>query len=312
MTNLNEASNLNEAPEISLPSISSSAMLVEHTCSKWGRNTKKDKAASAKVVVDNNANKDTATVGKVLLGDSASLKALHTLASNARNLHYAMTLPWNDMGHRMLPTETYFKYNELMTDMQGEFYRLKGEFLGAYDWDRAQENARLGDLHNAADYPTTESLADKFEFRIAYFSISDPNDFRISVGNEQTQVLKDHMNKYHNARFDGAMNSMWKRVHVAVSNMSERLREPEAGEYVSPSTGALVFKGSLVDNVLDVIDLLKSCNVTGDSKQEAIRRSLEDSVRGVTADGLRTSPTLRAETKASIDDVIANLPSLDL
>jgi hypothetical protein len=33
---------------------------------------------------------------------------------------------------------------------------------------------------------------------------------------------------------------------------------------------------------------------------------------GVTTDGLRMSATLRAETKASIDDIILNLPSLDL
>ncbi len=311
MTNLNVATDVNVAPEISLPSISSSAMLVEHTCSKWGRSNKKDKAASAKVVVDNNANKDTASVSKVLLGDSDTLKALHSLAGNARNLHYAMTLPWNDMGHRMLATEMYPKYHEVMTDLQGEFYRLKGEFLSVYDWERAQENARLGDLWNAEDYPTADSLVDKFEFRLSYFSISDPNDFRISVGNEQTQILKDHMNDYHNARFDGAMNNMWKRVHEMASHMSERLRVAGEDDKVS-KTGSLKFNESMVDHAVDIVALLGACNVTGDSKQEAIRRRLEDALHGVTTDGLRNSSTLRAETKASIDDIILNLPSLDL
>jgi hypothetical protein len=286
-------------------------MLVEHTCSKWGRSNKKDKAASAKVVVDNNANKDTASVSKVLLGDSDTLKALHSLAGNARNLHYAMTLPWNDMGHRMLATEMYPKYHEVMTDLQGEFYRLKGEFLSVYDWERAQENARLGDLWNAEDYPTADSLVDKFEFRLSYFSISDPNDFRISVGNEQTQILKDHMNDYHNARFDGAMSHMWKRVHKLALRMSERLREAEEGAKVS-KTGALPIHDSMVDEAMIILDLLAACNVTGDSQQEAIYKKFEDTMYGVTTDGLRMSATLRAETKASIDDIILNLPSLDL
>ena len=307
MTNL---ATLDQAPEISTPSISSSAMLVEHTCSKWtGR--KKDKAASTKVVADNNANKNTATVNKVLLGDSPTLKAIHSLAGNARNMHYAMTLPWNDLGHRMLTTQMYPRYHEVMTDMQNEFYRLKTEFLGVYDWEIGKENARLGDLWNAGDYPTTLSLHDKFEFRISYEAINDPNDFRVNVGEEQAALLKEHMNKHHNARFDGAMNNMWQRVHKMATHMSERLRV--AGEDDKASkTGSLKFNESMVDHAVDIVALLGACNVTGDSQQEAIRLRLEDALHGVTTDGLRMSATLRAETKASIDAIILNLPSLDL
>ena len=307
MTNL---ATLDQAPEISTPSISSSAMLVEHTCSKWtGR--KKDKAASTKVVADNNANKNTATVNKVLLGDSPTLKAIHSLAGNARNMHYAMTLPWNDLGHRMLTTQMYPRYHEVMTDMQNEFYRLKTEFLGVYDWEIGKENARLGDLWNAGDYPTTLSLHDKFEFRISYEAINDPNDFRVNVGEEQAALLKEHMNKHHNARFDGAMDNMWKRVHKLAVRMSERLRVAEVGEKVS-KTGALPIHDSMVDEAMIILDLLAACNVTGDSQQEAIYKKFEDTMYGVTTDGLRMSSTLRAETKASIDDIILNLPSLDL
>ena len=305
-----EVARATSAPDISTPSISSSAMLVEHTCSKWmGR--KKDKDASAKVVADNIAEPDTASVNKVLLGDSPTLKAIHSLAANARNLHYAMTLPWNDMGHRMLPTETYFKYHELMTDIQGEFDRLVEEFLATYDWEVSMAQARLGTLFVRNDYPTTASLSDKFAFRMSYFAISDPQDFRIKVGQEQEQVLKDHMNEYHNARFNGAMNHMWKRVHDVASNMSVRLRVAGENDKVS-KTGALPLHDSMVDHALDIIELLGACNVTGDSQQEAIRRRFEDALHGVTTDGLRNSATLRAETKASIDNIILNLPSLDL
>ena len=307
MTNL---ATLDQAPEISTPSISSSAMLVEHTCSKWtGR--KKDKAASTKVVADNNANKNTATVNKVLLGDSPTLKAIHSLAGNARNMHYAMTLPWNDLGHRMLPTEMYMKYHETMTDMQMEFDRLVEEFCNNYSWEVSRAQARIGDLFDLADYPSEATIRSKFAFRISYEAINDPNDFRVNVGEEQAALLKEHMNKHHNARFDGAMNNMWQRVHKMATHMSERLRV--AGEDDKASkTGSLKFNESMVDHAVDIVALLGACNVTGDSQQEAIRLRLEDALHGVTTDGLRMSATLRAETKASIDDIILNLPSLDL
>jgi hypothetical protein len=307
MTNL---ATLDQAPEISTPSISSSAMLVEHTCSKWtGR--KKDKAASIKVVADNNADKDTATVNKMLLGDSPALKALTSLANNARNLHYDMTLPWNDMGHRMLATEMYMKYHEVMTDIQMEFDRLVEEFCSNYTWEVSRAQARIGDLFKIEDYPTEESIRSKFAFRLSYMPINDPNDFRINVGEEQAKILKEHFDGYHNARFDGAMSHMWKRVHKLALRMSERLRVAEEGAKVS-KTGALPIHDSMVDEAVDILELLGACNVTGDSQQEAIRQKFEGALHGVTTDGLRMSATLRAETKASIDDIILNLPSLDL
>ena len=307
MTNL---AMLDQAPEISTPSISSSAMLVEHTCSKWvGRKT--DKKASAKVVADNFMDEDTATVHKMLLGDSPALKALTSLACNARNMHYAMTLPWNDLGHRMLPTEMYMKYHETMTDIQMEFDRLVEEFCNNYSWEVSRAQARIGDLFNLADYPSEATIRSKFAFRLSYMPINDPNDFRVNVGEEQAKILKEHFDGYHNARFNGAMSHMWKRVHKLSLRMSERLRVAEVGEKVS-NTGALPIHDSMVDEAMDILEMLGACNVTGDSQQEAIRKKFEDTMYGVTTDGLRMSSTLRAETKASIDDIILNLPSLDL
>jgi len=307
MTNL---AMLDQAPEISTPSISSSAMLVEHTCSKW-TNRKKDKAASIKVVEDNSMDKDTATVNKMLLGDSPALKALTSLANNARNMHYDMTLPWDDMGHRLLATEMYMKYHETMTDIQMEFDRLVEEFCNNYTWEVSRAQARIGDLFKIEDYPTEATIRSKFAFRISYESINDPKDFRVNVGEEQAALLKEHMNKHHNARFNGAMSHMWKRVHKLALRMSERLRVAEVGEKVS-KTGALPIHDSMVDEAMDILELLGACNVTGDSQQEAIRQKFEDTMYGVTTDGLRMSANLRAETKASIDDIILNLPSLDL
>ena len=127
----------------------------------------------------------------------------------------------------------------------------------------------------------------------------------------EAEILKEHMNKHHNASFNGVMDSMWKRVHKLALRMSERLRVAEVGEKVS-KTGALPIHDSMVDEAMIILDLLAACNVTGDSQQEAIYKKFEDTMYGVTTDGLRMSSTLRAETKASIDDIILNLPSLDL
>tara|TARA_B110000858_G_scaffold171815_1_gene202571 strand:- start:221 stop:841 length:621 start_codon:yes stop_codon:yes gene_type:complete len=205
----------------------------------------------------------------------------------------------------------YMKYHETMTDLQMEFDRLVEEFCSNYTWEVSRAQARIGDLFNLADYPNEATIRSKFAFRISYEAINDPNDFRVNVGEEQAEILKEHMNKHHNARFNGVMDSMWKRVHKLALRMSERLRVAEVGEKVS-KTGALPIHDSMVDEAMIILDLLAACNVTGDSQQEAIYKKFEDTMYGVTTDGLRMSATLRAETKASIDDIILNLPSLEM
>ena len=76
----------------SAPSISTAAMLVELSIGTWtGR--KLDKRASKDVTSQNNAATGVASVSKRLLGDCAELDAVQKFAANARNIHYACTMP---------------------------------------------------------------------------------------------------------------------------------------------------------------------------------------------------------------------------
>ena len=65
-------------------------------------------------------------------------------------------------------------------------------------------------------------------------------------------------------------------------------------------------------NVIDIVELLDVCNVTGDSQMTALKMKLDEALRGVTPEALREDEYLRAETKRTVDDVIKSLPSLDV
>jgi len=73
--------------------------------------------------------------------------------------------------------------------------------------------------------------------------------------------------------------------------------------------------------MLDIVGLLDVCNVTGDSQMAEMARKLDDTLRGVTPDGLRNNEGFRAETKRAVDDVLRQvqpkaghglLPSLEM
>jgi hypothetical protein len=296
--------NGSDSLQISTPSISSSATLVELSVSQWiGR--KLDKRASADVTSANYASRGVANVHKKLLGNCPELEAISRLVSEARNAHYSMTMPWADNGLRLCTTKAYFKYHEMMTGYRDSFDDLVNTFLEAWDWAVTQSQAKLGDLHNPNDYPSVTSLRSKFSFRLAYMPLPDVGDFRLDINTEAQNEMKSHYETYYTTQLNNAMKDIWQRAFKSLSRMSERL------DYASHE-GKKLFRDTLVTNVLDIVDLLSVCNITNDTQMEAMRAKLEDTLQGVTPDALREDEYLRAETKRSIDEAIKSLPSLDM
>ena len=295
------------APTINTPSISTAAMLVELNISTWtGR--KLDKRASAEVTTQNNAARGTASVNKKLLGDCAELDAVSKFAANARNIHYAMTMPWSDSGLRLLPTTQYFKYTKQVSELEQEFARLVQVFIDAYSWEIGQSQVKLGDLFHADEYPTSDSLVSKFRFSANYMPVPEVGDFRVDMGKEANDLLTSHYTQYYTTQLNNAMGDIWKRAYTALTKMSERLDYADSRD----KTTRKVFRDSLVDNVVEIVDIMKSCNITGDSQMAAMARSLEDTFLCVSAEALREDDYLRHETKQKVDAVLRALPSLQL
>jgi hypothetical protein len=286
------------------PSISSSSMLVELSISQWtGR--KLDRKASEDVTAQNEAETGVANVNKKLLADCAELVAVHKLTGSIRNLSYSMTLPWSDTGLRLIPTARYFKYHQQMTALQTEWENAVASFLQGYEWEISKAEVKLGRMFHRDEYPTVSSLTNKFAFRLSYIPLPEAGDFRIDVGNEAMTQITQHYQDYYSRQLTNAMNDIWHRTYDALSTMSDRL------DYSDADTKK-VFKKGLVENVLKMVDMLDVYNVGNDSQMAAMKVKLETAMRGITPEALREDEYLRRETKRAVDEVLAQLPSIDL
>lgn len=296
--------NTTTATTTNIQSISSSAMLVELSISTWtGR--KLDKDASTEVTTNKRAIKGAANVNKKLLADCPELDAVQKFAANSRNAHYESTMPWSDMGLRLLPTTKYFDYHQKMTAVKAEFERLVDEFIKVYDWEIAQAQVKLGDLFNPMEYPHKDTIRAKFKFNMFYMPVPSAGDWRLDVNNEAVNELTSHYETYYTTQLNNAMRDLWGRLHGVLTRMSERLDYGDSGT-------KKIFRDSLVDNVLEVVEMMKSCNITGDTQMTAAAQKLESVLLGVTPDALREDDWLRYETKQQVDEVIKGLPSLDV
>ena len=304
--------NLEAAPDSigKVASISTGAMNVEVSISQWlGR--KKDKRASQQVTADNNAEAGAASVHKMLLGNCQELVAVNKFAANARNSHYSMTLPWNDTGLRLITTQQFFEYKPAIEALQTEFYRLVKVFLDAYDWEVTQAHSRLEGLFNADDYPTRDSLERKFSFNVHYMPVPESGDWRVDMGNEQINELKSHYEGTYARQIKGAMDEVWNRTFKMLTHMSERLSVDENKLDKDGSPKRNIFHDSMVENALEIVEMLKTCNITNDEKMDRMARKLSVTLHGVTPDQLRTNDSLREQTKEAVDNALKSLPTLD-
>lgn len=299
-------------PQFDAPSISSGAMLVESNISVWtGR--KKDKSASAQVENINAADAGTTNVSKRLLGKCKELDDLTKYVANLRNqTHYRLTLPWSDMGVRLLPTAMYFSYHQEMTHHQQEFDRMVTEFLDNYDNEIIQAQLRLGHLFNADEYPTREALSRKFNFQINYMPVPDVGDFRVDIGNEQRDALQEQYASYYERQLQGAMTDLWRQLHDKLSVLLRQLDYTQTTD----NEGRTVTKPnrvyeSVFDRVQELVDMLDKCNVTNDEHMARAKRELDNILGGLSADALKGESTLRDDTREQIKTVVDNLPSLD-
>ena len=293
---------------ISAPNLSSSAILIDFSISQWtGR--KLDKRASEEVETTNNVQAvAVANVHKRIMGKCPELDAIHKFVGNLRNRHYAMTLPWSDQGLRIVTTMGLDKYTKAMTEGQQEFEKLVNNFMQVYATRIQEAEVTLADLFVRDDYPTIEQMQSKFGWRLNFIPVQESGDFRVDIGNEQAEVLKEQYTKYYDLQYTNAMKDLWDRLYKPLARMSERLDYPEDADKDTKK----VFTKTLVSNVTEVLDLLKAFNVNDDRDMEMAHKKLRHALNGVTPEALREDDHLRLDTKRTVDEVIKNLPSIGI
>lgn len=290
------------APAPTTPSIAGSAMLVELKVSQW-TGKKLDKAASEEVTTGNAAKRGIARVHKDIMGDCEELRAIHKFTGDVRTSHYNMTLPWSDSGLRILPTAAYFKYTEAMNAMQTEFYSLVDRFLDVYQWKISEAHAALGGLFNPDEYPSTQALRHKFALTVSFIPLPEAGDWRVDIGKEGNKQLQEHYAAYYKQSLTDAMGDVWTRLKEVLTRASDRL------DYGDGQVKK-VFRDTLVSNIMEIVDVMDVCNLTGDPVMRDSAQLLRDTLTGIDVVDLREDAALRRATKQRVDEVLKNLPSL--
>lgn len=288
--------------EIKAPNLSSASMLVDFSASVYTAR-KKDTSASEELEMIKKADPNVANVHKKLLGNCPELVAIQKFVGNTRNAHSSMTLPWSDMGMRLLPTSTFFKYKQYMTKAEQEFHTLVEKFFDIYEDAVVNAQTLLGDLYNPANYPPLDVLRHKFGWRLSFVPLPTSGDFRVEMEQEQAKSLAEEYDKHYSAMFGKAIDSMMGDLMKYLARLSDRL------DYKSQEDKK-VFHDTVTSNITDMLENLLVPLADKDKRLHTLTRQLMDTFEGISADALREDGALRQNTKQSVDDVISSIKSL--
>ena len=294
---------IEKRPEEYAPTLSSSMVLVQLT-QRVPTFRKLDKKQTAKVNHDANAKRNTASVHKKYI-QCDELAALNKVKSDQYDFHIASTIPWLDGGIRGLYNKFHQNYMVEMGGWNELFDEKVDEFMEVYSWEKTQSQARMGSMYDPRLYPPEDELRKRFGIELNQIPLAETGDFRVDVGAESIEVMKTGYDKLVNDRIQTAYQDIYQRLLAPVQNMSDML-DYGAGE--KPKG----FRDTLIPNVEAMLEVMRVCNVADDPEMERTRVALSDALKGVSCDALREDPFLRSSTKQQIDNIIKNLPTLNI
>jgi hypothetical protein len=277
-------------------SIASSAVLVDLNISVWTAR-KLDKNVSKEIAVSKQTVDNAGNYSKHLLTGADQLDKINKLAGTIREWHARQTLPWSDSGTRLLPMLNFFDYKQQLNDYEQQFNDLVAEFLDVYPNLISVMAFRLGQLFDVNEYPAVDKVANKFGLRYTIIPVPEVGDFRVEVGETMRKEIETQYEKAYAARVESAVGDAWSRLHTTLEHMIDRLSGDDKK----------IFRNSLVDNALELTSLLTKLNITNDPKLERARVTLEQSLMGVTPDELRTSPAIRADVLARVNQIMESI-----
>jgi uncharacterized small protein (DUF1192 family) len=251
-----------------------------------------DRAASDQVTQDAGAVADAARVNKHLIPKDA-LKPIQTAANALRAHLYQHTLPWKDNGDRLLTRAMYMGFMEKFGQLQTDFHDAVHTFLtDTYPAAVEQASFRMGGLFDPTDYPSPDLLRHKFYVNLDIDSVSEANDFRVALDQQEVERLQNEIERKLQTRLTGAMQDVWSRLVDTLGHFAEKM-----------STDA-IFRDSTVKNLEELVEILPGLNVTGDPLLEQVRQDISAKLTGISPKDLRKDTQLRSSVGRDAQEIM--------
>jgi hypothetical protein len=280
------------------------AVLMRLSCGLPGK-SRKDRVLTESVKSEHSMGRESGSWIKQKYPKWA-LEPLEKLVNEARAYHAAVTLPF-DAGIGILPAGLILDYGNKMREFKGRFEHLKdSHFVARYpdmiEWAKLEHNGTF----DASDYPEVAEVAEAFHFKTEPLPVPDAAHFEgamsslLGVDAEGVNVrIKDAM--------DEAQKELMRRLIAPVKAMAVKLAE-------APKDGRedIVFRDTLIGNVLEIAGLAPKLNLKGDAQIDGWAGEILGKLGHIKPDAMRSDKALRKAVLSDAESILKRMESYNL
>ena len=220
---------------------------------------------------------------------------------------YRVTLPWDDRGWRLLGIELFESFRKSMKKFTKDYRTKVLDFIEKMGANIEDAKLMLGEAFNPDDYKfiapngsiDQEYLLDQFSFEVEYNTVTDGNDLRASLTEDDREIIADQINKQALEKFQKANEHIIQSLHDCVFAIHERLCQDEN-----------VFRDTLITNLDDLCDLIPKMNIAGDTTINELVAEAKVKITKWDAQTLRDVPGLRKEVSDEAGKILKDMKGL--
>jgi hypothetical protein len=245
------------------------AMNVVLTCSCPARK-KADKTATSEYVRTMGIASKRASVSKAYF-DGDAYQKFQSWTSAMRKEHYRLTYDSDVKGVRVIPNLLVEKQLSIFKEGDPQFLTLRQAFLDSYDEELDRFTIEMNG-HGAADFPSKAKCAEQSRFEYKFAPIADTAQLNtLGANGVLSQSVADYIRRTeddrHNMIVEAAVKDLWTRLYSTVSHMADKLGNPKGDVY-----------DSYRQNIMDVLDVIKPMNITGNPDIDRMADEVRDFV----------------------------------
>lgn len=279
---------------------SGNSLLVTLCISVWDAN-RQDRRASNEVAAANNVtDKRLCRLRKSLLPKARVLDVLAAEVRAARNFHYENTHAWLHDGPRILTRANYEPYMTRMRGFKTDFDTAVFNLIAEYESLKHQAKGVLGSLFNPDDYPARDTLLQKYNFDTMLQPLPLASSLLdLGLDDAETDIIRQKLERDMADTFGRANRRLWDELFGKVEKLYTKLADEQA--YVMEET---------IDAVRKLAELLPRINITQDPNLAVVAGNLTRGLAGVTADAVKTNPSVRLAAMSEVRLVYHVIQSL--
>lgn len=264
------------------------AVLMTLNISNWDANRQDRRVSQAVAEANEVTDKRLCRLRKSLLPKTEVMDRLFAVIRAARTFHYENTHAWMHDGPRILATANFDAYMKKMREYKADFDTAVLDFLAQYPDICEEARGVLGKLYDPADYPRAAELKARYSFEMKVQPMpASTGLLELGLDAAEADALRAKLEADMRETFQTANRRLWDDLFARLEKLYTKLSDEKA--YVKEETIAAV---------RDLAELMPRVNITNDARLEMLSQKLQTALTGVTANGVKNDPGIRAKVTA--------------